>query len=167
MFRRFLPERWSLALIFLFVAVPIGMLFGTSFVQYAKWASTRLCRSGGLHLCSSPAFCRSSARASAGPGRKFLPAFFGALLLALGIFMKPIVAPAAAVLLGGAGLAALYHRQWPRLAGLCIGFLPVFSMALHNWVYRPVFVLFSSNAAGLRSAGDAAIGLCWRRRANC
>ncbi len=60
--------------------------------------------------------------------------------------MKPIVAPAAAVLLGGAGLAALMQRQWPRLAGLCIGVLPVFSMALHNWVFGHVFVLFSANA---------------------
>ena len=84
---------------------------------------------------------------SLGPQGKFTPAFFGALLLALGIGMKPIIAPAAAVLLAGAGLAALYRRQWPRLAGLCIGFLPVFSMALHNWVYGHVFVLFSANAA--------------------
>ena len=61
--------------------------------------------------------------------------------------MKPIVAPAAAVLLGGAGLYALCCRQWPRLAGLCVGFLPVFSMALHNRVYGHVFVLFSANAA--------------------
>jgi hypothetical protein len=76
-----------------------------------------------------------------------LPAFFGALLLALGIFMKPIVAPAAAILLGGAGLYALSSGQWPRLAGLCIGFLPVFSMALHNWVFGRVFVLFSANAS--------------------
>jgi hypothetical protein len=60
--------------------------------------------------------------------------------------MKPIIAPAAAVLLGGAGLAALYLRQWPRLVGLCVGFLPVFSMALHNWIYGHVFVLLSSNA---------------------
>ena len=60
--------------------------------------------------------------------------------------MKPIVAPAAAALLGGAGLAALYRREWPRLAGLCIGFLPVFSMALHNWVFGHVFVLFGANA---------------------
>jgi hypothetical protein len=61
--------------------------------------------------------------------------------------MKPIVAPAAAVLLGGAGLNALYFRQWPRLTGLCIGFLPVFSMALHNWYFGHVFVLFSANAS--------------------
>jgi len=78
--------------------------------------------------------------------RNFLPAFFGALLLALGIFMKPIVAPAAVVLLGGAGLAALYFRQSQRLAGLCVGFLPVFSMALHNWVFGRAFVLFSANS---------------------
>ena len=60
--------------------------------------------------------------------------------------MKPIVAPAAAVLLTGAGLSALFLRQWSRLAGLCIGFLPVFSIALHNWIYGHVFVLFSANA---------------------
>jgi hypothetical protein len=67
-------------------------------------------------------------------------------LLALGIFMKPIIAPAAAVLLGGAGLSALFLNQWPRLSGLCIGFLPVFSMALHNWVFGHAFVLFSANS---------------------
>src|SRR5262245_20913137 len=39
LFRRFLPENWSLALIIIFIAVPVGVLFGTSFVQYAQWAS--------------------------------------------------------------------------------------------------------------------------------
>ena len=33
-----------------------------------------------------------------------------------------------------------------RVAGLCIGFLPVLGMALHNWYFGGVFVLFSSNA---------------------
>jgi hypothetical protein len=56
------------------------------------------------------------------------------------------VAPAAAILVGGAGLAALYQRQWGRLAGMGIGFLPVLSMALHNWIFGHVFVLFSSNS---------------------
>jgi hypothetical protein len=59
--------------------------------------------------------------------------------------MKPLVAPAVSVMLGGAGLAALYYRQWRRLAGLCVSFLPVFTMALHNYVFGGVFVLFSSN----------------------
>src|SRR5262249_33571907 len=141
---RFLPKRWALALIVIFVAIPVGIAFGTSFVQYEQWASRGfadpmayiLFIAGVLLIVDGPSGDANTARA-----------FFGALLLALGIFMKPIVAPAAAILLGGAGIAALYLRQWSRLAGMCIGFLPVFSMALHNWVYGHVFVLFSSNSA--------------------
>ena len=143
LFQRFLPQRWSLALILIFVAVPIGKLFGTSFVQYELWASRGFADPAAYILFIAglmPIIGKTGER------RTFLPAFFGALLLALGIFMKPIIAPAAAVLLAGAGIAALRLRQWPRLAGLCVGFLPVFSMALHNWVYGHVFVLFSSNA---------------------
>jgi hypothetical protein len=113
-------------------------LFGTTFVQYVKWSSKGFADSAAYILF----FCAILPLI----GRNVLPAFFAALLLALAIFMKPIVAPAAAVLLAGAGLAALYQRQWPRFAALCIGFLPVFSMALHNWVFGHVFVLFSSNS---------------------
>ena len=144
----------------MFVAIPVGELFGTSFFQYAQWAA-RGFADPAAYILFLAGLLPSSAR-RAGPNEKFAPAFFGALLLALAIFMKPIVAPAAAVLLGGAGLAALSQRQWPRLAGLCIGFLPVFSMALHNWVFGHVFVLFSANADEFQSAGDAAVGLCWR-----
>jgi hypothetical protein len=146
LFRRFLPEIWSLTLILLFVAIPLGMLFGTSFAHYVKWAARGFADPAAYILFIAGLLPIVGAKAL-GPQGKFTPAFFGALLLALGICMKPIIAPAAAVLLGGAGLAALYRRQWPRLAGLCIGFLPVFSMALHNWVYGHVFVLFSTNAA--------------------
>src|SRR5450631_553191 len=145
LFRRFLPELWSLTLILLFVAVPVGMLFGTSFANYVKWAGRGFADPAAYILFIAGLLPIVGAK-SLGPQGKFTPAFFGALLLALGIAMKPIIAPAAAVLLAGAGLAALYRRQWPRLAGLCIGFLPVFSMALHNWVYGHVFVLFSGNA---------------------
>ena len=144
LFRRFLPERWSLTLIFIFVAIPVGTLFGTSFVQYEQWASRGFADPAAYILFVAGIVLIVPPRSDV--NRYFRRAFFGALLLALGIFMKPIVAPAAAVLLGGAGVAALYWRQWPRLAGLCAGFLPVFSMAAHNWVYGHVFVLFSANA---------------------
>jgi hypothetical protein len=140
-----LSELWSLTLILLFVAVPVGMLFGTSFANYVKWAGRGFADPAAYILFIAGLLPIVGAK-SLGPQGKFTPAFFGALLLALGIAMKPIIAPAAAVLLAGAGLAALYRRQSPRLAGLCIGFLPVFSMALHNWVYGHVFVLFSGNA---------------------
>jgi hypothetical protein len=53
----------------------------------------------------------------------------------------------AAVLLGGVGLAALWQHQGWRLAGMCIGFLPVFGMALHNWYYGGEFVLFTNTRA--------------------
>jgi hypothetical protein len=145
LFRRFLPELWSLTLILLFVAVPVGMLFGTSFAHYVKWAARGFADPAAYILFIAGLVTIIGANA-AGPSEKFWPALFGALLLALGIAMKPIIAPAAAVLLAGAGLSALVGKQWPRLAGLCIGALPVFSMALHNWVFGHVFVLFSSNA---------------------
>jgi len=38
-------------------------------------------------------------------------------------------------------------QQWRRVAGLCVGFVPVLSMALHNWIYGHVFVPLSANAA--------------------
>ena len=142
---RFLPKPWAIAVVIMFTAIPVGAVFGTTFFQYAQWAS-RGFADPAAYILFLAGILPIVGTAAAGPGARFAPAFFGALLLALGICMKPIVAPAAAVLLGGAGLAALVRREWPRLAGLCIGFLPVFSMALHNWIYGHVFVLFSSNA---------------------
>jgi hypothetical protein len=144
LFRRFLSERWSLALVLIFVAVPVGTLFGTSLVQYEQWASRGFADPAAYILFVAGIVLVIPPQSDG--YRNIHRAFFGALLLALGIFMKPIVAPAAAVLLGGAGVAALYWRQWTRLAGMCVGFIPVFSMATHNWVYGHVFVLFSSNA---------------------
>ncbi len=145
LFSRFLRGNWAIALSLLFIAVPLGTIFGTSFVEYMKWASRGFADPAAYILFIAGLLPIIGTRAE-GPNTTFTPAFFGALLLALGICMKPIIAPAAAVLLGGAGLYALYRRQWPRLAGLCVGFLPVFSMALHNWVFGKVFVLFSSNS---------------------
>ncbi|HEY6831440.1 MAG TPA: hypothetical protein VI251_03030, partial [Pseudolabrys sp.] len=146
LFRRFLPPRWAIALVLMFVAVPIGTLFGTTFVQYDKWASRGFADPAAYILFIAGLAVLVDPRVS-GLSDRFSRGLFAALLVALGIFMKPIVAPAAAVLLGGAGLAALAQRQWPRLAGLCIGFIPVLSMPLHNWVFGHVFVLFSANSA--------------------
>ena len=143
LFRRFLPGDWSLVLAFVFIAIPVGAMFGTSFVHYAQLAARGFADPAAYIL-----FVAGMLPISGQPGghRNFLSAFFGALLLALAIWMKPIVAPAAAVLLGGAGIGALYLGQWPRLIGLSVGIVPVFFMTLHNWVFGHVFVLFSANA---------------------
>jgi hypothetical protein len=39
LFRRFLPLAWALALTLIFAAIPVGVGFGSSLVQYVKWAS--------------------------------------------------------------------------------------------------------------------------------
>jgi hypothetical protein len=39
LFRRFLPLAWALALTAIFAAIPVGVGFGSSLVQYVKWAS--------------------------------------------------------------------------------------------------------------------------------
>jgi hypothetical protein len=144
--RRFLPQLWALALVLIFTAIPIGELFGTTFVDYAKWAA-RGFADPACYILFIAGLLPLIGAARAGPRPGFAPAFFAALLLALAVFMKPIVVPAATVMLGGAGLAALAMGQWRRVAGLCIGFIPVLFMALHNWVYGRVFVPLTSNAA--------------------
>jgi hypothetical protein len=53
-------------------------------------------------------------------------------------------------------LAALWQTQFRRIAGMCIGFLPVFGMALHNWVYGGVFVLFTTTSALAQSMPPSA-----------
>ncbi len=145
LFRRFLPPRWALCLAIIFVAVPVGTIFGTSFIDYAKWASRGFAdpMAYTLFIAGIVPIIGSTI---AGPSGRFAPAFFGALLIALAICMKPIVAPAAAVLLGGAGIVCLYSRQVLRLVGLCLGFSAVFSMALHNWIYGHVFEPLSGNS---------------------
>jgi general stress protein CsbA len=137
LFRRFLPERWALALVLLFVAVPIGTIYGTTFDQYVKWASK------GFADPAAYIFFLSGILPLI--GRKPLPSFFGSLLLALAVFTRPVVSPAAAVFLGGVGIDALYRREWLRCAALCVGFLPVFLMPLHNWYFGHEFLMFSTN----------------------
>ena len=144
--RRLLPSRWALAVAFIFVAIPVGELFGTTFLDYSKWAARGFADPAAYILFIAGLIALVGATRT-GPNGSFVPAFFGALLLALAIIMKPIVLPAAAVLLGGCGVAALASRQWMRAAGLCLGFAPVLSMALHNWIYGHVFVPLSANAA--------------------
>src|SRR5262249_1765909 len=42
--------------------------------------------------------------------------------------------------------AALAQRHFRRVAGLVVGFAAVLGMALHNWVYGGVLVLFTTTA---------------------
>jgi hypothetical protein len=146
MFRRFLPLRWALTLTLVFAAVPVGVVFGSSLVQYVKWAA-RGFADPAAYVLFLAGFVLLVGRTEAGPRNRFAGAAATGLLFALALFVRPNIAPAAGILLAGAGLAALWQRQYQCVAGLCLGFLPVLGMALHNWVYGGALVLFTATAA--------------------
>jgi hypothetical protein len=85
---------------------------------------------------------------NAGPARA-APAFGAAFLMVLSVSIRPPLAVTVGIMLGGAGLACLYWRQYARLAGLCIGFAPILLIPLHNWYFGGVFVLLSTNASAV------------------
>jgi hypothetical protein len=129
----------------IFIAVPVGMLFGSTYIHYVKWAARGFADPAAATLFIA-ALVVLIGRDSAGPNSRFSSALGAGFLFALALWVRPNLAPAAGILLGGAGLAALWQWQIARVTGLCIGFLPVLGMALHNWVFGHVLVLFSSNA---------------------
>ncbi len=143
LFRRFLPLRWALALGLIFAGIPIGVLFGSSLVLYIKWAARGFGDPAAYALFLTGCIALLG-RADSGPRDRFASALGAGLAFASALFVRPNLAPAAGILLGGAGLAALWQHQFRRVIGLCLGFLPVLGMALHNWVYGGVLVLFTS-----------------------
>jgi hypothetical protein len=145
LFRRFLPLTWALALTFVFAAVPVGALFGSSLVQYVKWAA-RGFADPAAYIFFLAAFVLLLGREGEGPRDRFARAFGAGLLFALALFVRPNIAPAAGILLAGAGLAALAQGEFRRVAGLVVGFAAVLGMALHNWVYGGALVLFTTTA---------------------
>jgi hypothetical protein len=146
LFRRFLSRTWALALTLIFVLIPVGELFGTSFFHFSRWAARGFADPAAAFfaLAGLVLLVRK-------PGHNsevhFGTAVGAGLLMASAIFVRPNLAPFVAVMLTGASLAALYLRDLWRVAGLCIGFLPAAVMPLHNWYFGGVFVLFSSNAS--------------------
>jgi len=145
LFRRFLSLSWAMALTAIFAAIPIGALFGTSLVQYVKWAA-RGFADPAAYVFFLVGLLLLVDRSDAAVRRGFSAALGAGLLLALALFVRPNLAPAIGILLAGAGLAALWQRQYGRAAGLVIGFLPALGMALHNWFYGGELVLFTSTA---------------------
>src|SRR6516165_10036549 len=145
LFRRFLPLRWALALTLVFAAVPVGVFFGSSLVQYVKWAA-RGFADPAAYIVFLTAFVLLLGRLDEGPRDRFGRAFGAGLLFALALFVRPNIAPAAGIVLAGAGLAALAQQQLRRVAGLAVGFAAVLGMALHNLVYGGALVLFTTTA---------------------
>jgi hypothetical protein len=163
LFRRYFVARTALAMALIFVAIPIGALFGSTFFIYVKHAAHGFGDSAAAILFVGGVIGIVGI-SSQGPSARFTTAFGAALLFAVAVFVRPNLAIGAAVMLGGAGLAALWQHQHQRLAGLCLGFLPVFGMALHNWYYGGVFVLFSRHtniAAAMPMPPGAYVSALW------
>ena len=148
LFRRFLPSDWTFVLTLVFFLTPIGLLFGSNYFLYIQNASrgyggaaAAILFLGGLLMLIG--------RTADGPDKdRFTTAFFASFLMAIAVPMRPNIALGVAILLGGAGLGALWRRQIGRLLSMCLGFLPIFLPALHNWFYGGVFVLIGTNGTG-------------------
>ena len=135
---------------------PVGVLFGTSYLHHVSWAARgyadplgAIAFLGGLVLLVGPSGARFD--------RRRTPAFWAALLMALATMIRPNLAPAVGVLLGGAGLAALASHDFGRLAALCLGFSAILLTGLHNWYFGGVLVPLSSEHACAERAADDAI----------
>ena len=118
---RFAGPAWGFVFTMGFVLTPVGVLFGTSYLHHVSWAARgyadplgAIAFLGGLVLLAGPPGVRFDPRGT--------PAFWAALAMALATMIRPNLAPAVGVLLGGAGLAALASREFARLAALCLGF---------------------------------------------
>ena len=98
------------------------------------------------------------ARPIQGPAARAAPAFGAALLMVIAVSIRPPLAVTVGIMLGGAGLACLYFRQYTRLVAMCLGFLPILLIPLHNWYFGGVLVLLSTNAAAVTVMTPADVG---------
>jgi hypothetical protein len=144
LFRRFLSDVFAWRLALMFTALPLGEIVGTCFIDYAKWAARGFADPAAHAFIIWGAWVTLTRRATSGNAAIY--GLGGSFLFALAVFMKPVVAPIAGIILAGVGLTALWHKEWSKVAALVIGFTPVLLMPLHNWYFGREFVLFSSNA---------------------
>jgi hypothetical protein len=142
-FRRFLPVRWALAFVLIFTATPLGVLFGSSFSLYAKWAARGF--ADPLSFAALLAGFLLILPRLDGRERDVPPAFCGAVLCAIAVFMRPNVVLATGVMLAGATLFALWDGRWRVAVALCLGFATILVSPLHNWVFGQSLVPFSDN----------------------
>src|SRR5262249_16475068 len=121
----------------------VGVLFGSSLTQYVKWASRGYADPAAFTLFLGGTVLLVG-RSASGVRDRFGGALAAGLLLALAVFARPNLAPAAGILVAGAGLAAIWQAQYRRVVGLGLGFMTVLGMALHNWIFGHELLLFTS-----------------------
>ena len=142
LFRRFLPGNWATVVTLGFVATPFGALFGSAFLYYVKWAARGFADPCGyiLLLAGIVVLVPRADEAELPP---VAPALVGAMLMALGTFVRPNVALASGVIVLGAILFALRQRAFARAGAIVAGFATLAVSPLHNWVFGHSTVLFA------------------------
>jgi hypothetical protein len=142
LFRRFMPERWATVVTLAFVATPIGALFGSAYLYYVKWVARGFADPCGyvLLLAGMVALIPRTDEVDRPP---VAPAFFGALLMALGTFVRPNVVLASGVIVLGAIIFAARQRAFARAVAILAGFAALAVSPLHNWVFGHSLVPFA------------------------
>jgi hypothetical protein len=149
LFARFLTPRWALVLVLLFVATPIGALFGSSLFYYVVWASRGFADPLAFILLFAaivlvvPPRSGEPPRSSEQPG---VPRLFAAgLLFAAATFCRPNLLLASGVMVAGAGVMWLWQGWLVRAVALGAGFCALAVSPLHNYVFGHVFVPFTTS----------------------
>jgi hypothetical protein len=142
LFRRFLPSNWATVVTLGFVATPVGALFGSAFLYYVKWAARGFADPCGyiLLLAGMVALIPGAEETDDPP---VAPAFFGALLMSLGTFVRPNMVLASGVMALGAIIFAARQRAFARAGAVLAGFAALAVSPLHNWVFGRSLVPFA------------------------
>jgi hypothetical protein len=144
LFRRFLTPRWALVIVLLFVATPVGALFGSSLFYYIVWASRGFADPFAFILLFAALVLIVPPRGGEPPGA---PRVFAAgLLFAAATFCRPNLVLASGVMVAGAGLMWLWQRQFGHVAALAAGFAALAVSPLHNYVFGHSLAPFTSSA---------------------
>jgi hypothetical protein len=143
LFARFLTPRWALVLVLLFVATPLGALFGSSLFYYVVWASRGFADPLAFILLFAAIMLVVPPRNGEPPG---VPRLFAAgVLFAAATFCRPNLLLASGVMVAGAGVMWLWQRRLVRAVALAAGFCTLAVSPLHNYVFGHAFVPFTTS----------------------
>jgi hypothetical protein len=149
LFARFLTPGWALVIVLLFVATPLGALFGSSLFYYVVWASRGFADPLAFILLFAAIVLvvppRSGEPLRNGDPPGVLRLFAAGLLFAAATFCRPNLLLASGVMVAGAGLMWLWQRRFVRAVALAVGFCVLGVSPLHNYVFGHVFVPFTTS----------------------
>ncbi|WP_135081391.1 hypothetical protein [Terasakiella sp. SH-1] len=143
--RIFIPSLWLLPVMGLFFFTPFVRSFGLSFPHYMDNMALGFpgALGYGLFLLS---LCVLVKQVLKEKEVSLVALWLGGLFLAFAVFMRPNMAPGAAVLLLGLSVLFLRQGNLKNILWLGFGFSPLLFVPFHNWYFGGVFVPFTTAA---------------------